>query len=303
MNHPSPQPAGDAPAGLRCGRCWVAFRRAPLVMGVLNVTPDSFSDGGRHLGRDAAVRRAHEMAAEGADLIDVGGESTRPGALPVSAQEEIDRILPVIEALCTGDAGRAPIAVPLSIDTRKAAVAEAALAAGCTMVNDVTAGADPDMVALLSRHEDVPVVLMHMRGEPRTMQVTPFYQDVVGEVTAFLRTRAGALREAGIGRERIVLDPGIGFGKRLADNLDLLKNVDALRVLGYPVLVGASRKSFLGKILDADAGERLAGSLAAAAWCHHAGVDIVRAHDVRETVSALRVLDAIADPDPFRDDR
>jgi len=303
MNPPFPQPAGDAPAGLRCGGHWLAFRRAPLVMGVLNVTPDSFSDGGRHLDRDAALRHAHAMAAEGADLIDVGGESTRPGAVPVSTQEEIDRVLPVIEALRTGGGERPPIAVPLSIDTRKAAVAEAALAAGCTMVNDVSAAADPDMPELLRRRDDVPVVLMHMRGEPRTMQATPFYRDVVGEVAGFLRARAGALGEAGIARERIVVDPGIGFGKRLADNLDLLKNVDALRALRYPVLVGASRKSFIGKILDADAGERLAGSLAAAAWCHRAGVDIVRVHDVRETVSALRVLDAIADPDSFRDER
>jgi len=303
MNRPSPQPAGDTPVGLRCGAHWLAFRRAPLVMGVLNVTPDSFSDGGRHHARDDAVRRAREMVAEGADLVDVGGESTRPGADPVPAHEEIARVVPVIEALCAGDDQHGPIGVPLSIDTRKAEVAAAALAAGCRVVNDVTAALDPDMPALLGAHDDVPVVLMHMQGEPRTMQVAPFYRDTVGEVVAFLRERALALEGAGVARERIVLDPGIGFGKRLADNLDLLKNVDALRDLGYPVLVGASRKSFIGKILDGDADARLAGSLAAAAWCHRAGVEIVRVHDVRETAAMMRVLDAIAAPDSYRDER
>jgi dihydropteroate synthase len=266
-------------------------------MGVLNVTPDSFSDGGHFTDVRLAVDHAHTMVHAGADIVDIGGESTRPGSDPVPAAQEIERVVPVIDALVRGGFGRPALAVPISIDTRKARVADQALRAGATMVNDVTAGRDPAMVDVLRWREDVPVVLMHMQGDPKTMQDAPQYQDVLREVGRYLDERARVLVEAGVARERIVLDPGIGFGKRFEDNLTLLKGVDALRKLGYPVLVGASRKSFLGTLLDgAAADERVVGSLAVAAHCYAAGIEMIRVHDVRETVQLFRVLDAIRNP-------
>jgi dihydropteroate synthase len=293
---------------LRFGKLSLSFRRAPLVMGVLNVTPDSFSDGGRYVSHRAAIEHAHRMAADGADIIDIGGESTRPGSDTVPASEEIARVLPVIEALTHGGDGRPRLPLPLSIDTRKPEVAEAALITGCTMVNDVTAARDPRMVDVLRAHSSVPVVLMHMLGEPKTMQVDPQYNDVVGEVTSELAMRAASLEATGIARERIVLDPGIGFGKRLHDNLAILHDIDAFKALGYPLLIGASRKSFLGTLLGGASSKstpappeaRLHGSLAVAAWCHAHHVEMVRVHDVRETVELFRVLDAVEDPAPHR---
>jgi dihydropteroate synthase len=286
------------------GNRTLEFRRSPLVMGVLNVTPDSFSDGGEFASHKSAVEHAHRMAAEGADVIDVGGESTRPGSEPVPVQEEIHRVLPVIESLVRGGNGRPPLPVPLSIDTHKPEVAEVALRAGCTMVNDVTAARDPRMADVLRAHPDVPVVLMHMQGEPRTMQDNPHYEEVVGDVTAELAMRASSLDAAGIARERIVLDPGIGFGKRLHDNLEILHEIDAFKELGYPLLVGASRKSFIGTLLGGKSplppGQRLYGSLAVAAWCHARRVEMVRVHDVRATVDLFRILDALEDPTPHR---
>ena len=264
-------------------------------MGILNVTPDSFSDGGQFADVRTAVVHAHAMVDAGAQIVDIGGESTRPGSDTVSAALEIERVLPVIEALVQGGFGYHPLDAPLSIDTRKPQVADEALRAGASMLNDITAGGDPATADVLRRHEDVPVVLMHMLGEPKTMQVEPRYDDVVREVGAYLEERAGALVKHGVARERIVIDPGIGFGKRFEDNIALLKNIGALRTLGYPVMVGASRKSFLGKLLDgAPADSRLTGSLAVAAHCYHAGVEMIRVHDVRETVQLFRVLDAIA---------
>jgi dihydropteroate synthase len=263
-------------------------------MGILNVTPDSFSDGGRFVDVRAAVEHAHAMVAAGAAIVDVGGESTRPGSEPVPAALEIDRITPVIDALVRGGFGHAPLSAPISIDTRKAKVADEALRAGCSMVNDVTAGRDPAMIDVLRWRDDVPVVLMHMLGEPKTMQAEPRYEDVVREVGGYLDERARVLIEAGIARDRIVIDPGFGFGKRLIDNIELLKGLGTLRKLGYPVLVGASRKSFIGTLLDgAKSDDRLAGSLAVAAHCYAAGVEMVRVHDVRETMQVFRVLDAI----------
>jgi len=300
------------PTTLRCGQHTIEFGRVPRVMGVLNVTPDSFSDGGQFVGMKDAVSRAHEMAGEGAAIIDVGGESTRPGSAGVGKQEELDRVMPVIEALVNGDDAHGPLACPISIDTRKPRVAAAALAAGAHMVNDVTAAGahmvsgaagDPAMVDVLREvGESIPVVIMHMKGTPETMQDAPLYHDVVGEVREFLEMRAGALAASGISRERIVLDPGIGFGKRLPDNLELLKNIDVLRSLGYPLLVGASRKTFIGTLLDAAPDERLPGSLAVAARCYQAGIEVVRVHDVRETVEMMRVLDAIEHPGRHRTD-
>ena len=264
-------------------------------MGILNVTPDSFSDGGEHFDTETAVARALQMAHEGADIIDIGGESTRPGSEGVSIDDELGRVSPVIESL----AKRLP--VPMSIDTRRATVARAACEAGCRMVNDVSAGRDPEMADVV-RHLGTPIVIMHMKGEPKSMQVKPTYKDVVKEVGAFLQERADLLKRQGVEADKIIIDPGIGFGKRFRDNLDLLGAIGRLRDIGYPVLIGASRKTFLGELLDAGPGDRLSGSLGAAAWCHRTGADFVRVHDVKETVGLFRVLDSIEHPDDYAAD-
>jgi dihydropteroate synthase len=261
------------------------------VMGVLNVTPDSFSDGGRHLDPHAALTHARRLIAEGADLLDIGGESTRPGARPVAEAEEIARVVPLIRAV------RAESAVPISVDTMKPAVARAAVAAGATMWNDVTALRQaPDSLAVAAEL-GCEVVLMHMQGEPQTMQAEPHYDDVVAEVAGFLAGRAEAAMAAGVARARIWLDPGVGFGKHMIrHNLPLLAGLERIVGLGFPVLLGVSRKSFIGALDGGgrDADERLGGSIAGALWGAAAGVAAVRVHDVRETVQALRVWDAIA---------
>jgi len=259
---------------------------SPLVMGILNVTPDSFSDGDEHFTPSTAIEHALKMVNAGADVIDIGGESSRPGSSGVSLDEELGRVIPVIESLAKR------LSVPLSIDTRHASVATAAIEAGCTMVNDITACSDPDMIDVL-KISKVPVVLMHMKGQPESMQTNPTYEDVVGEVTSFLVERADLLERSGIEGDKIIIDPGIGFGKRFQDNLDLLRAIEFFRDTGYAILVGGSRKSFLGELLDAAPNERLAGSLAVAAWCHRAGVEVIRVHDVKETVELFRVLNAI----------
>jgi len=269
---------------LRCGSRTLDLS-APAVMGVLNVTPDSFSDGGRFGTVDAAVRRGHEMAREGAALIDVGGESTRPGAEPVPEQQEIDRVVPVIERL------RRELDCILSVDTMKPAVMRAACAAGAEVINDVNALRAPGALEA-ARATPAAVILMHMQGEPRTMQQQPHYDDVVREVRAFLRERAAAAVAAGIGRERIALDPGIGFGKTLEHNLALLGALADLAP-GHPVVVGVSRKSMFKALLGRELPERLPGGLAAAAIAVWQGAAIVRAHDVAATVDALRVAHAI----------
>jgi len=260
------------------------------VMGVLNVTPDSFSDGGRFAAPEAALAQARRLIAEGADILDVGGESTRPGAEPVDAAAEIDRVVPLIRAI------RAESAVPISVDTMKPAVARAAAAVGATIWNDVTALRQaPDSLAVAAEL-GCEVVLMHMQGEPGTMQAEPRYDDVVGEVAAFLAARADAAMAAGVARDRIWLDPGVGFGKhRTRHNLPLLAGLDRIVALGFPVLLGVSRKSFIGALDDgAEADRRLGGSIAGALAGAAAGVAAVRVHDVRETVQALRVWRAIA---------
>ncbi|HEX7277043.1 MAG TPA: dihydropteroate synthase [Acidimicrobiales bacterium] len=255
----------------------------PLVMGVLNVTPDSFSDGGRWLDPDAAVAHGLALAAEGADVVDVGGESTRPGAEPVAEDEELRRVLPVISAL-TGH-------VRVSVDTRRAGVAEQAVAAGATLVNDVSASLWPVVAAAAGSGSGVGWVAMHMRGEPRTMQQAPAYDDVVAAVREFLVARAAAARDAGV--EEVWIDPGIGFGKTAAHNWTLLRGLRTLTTTGWPVLVGASRKSFLGPVSDgAPADDRLEASLAVAVWAADQGAAMVRVHDVRPTVQALRLLEA-----------
>jgi dihydropteroate synthase len=259
-------------------------------MGVVNVTPDSFSDGGRHFDPAAALAQARRLIAEGADLLDVGGESTRPGAASVDEAPEIARVVPLIAAI------RAESPTPVSIDTMKPAVVRAAVAAGATMWNDVTALRHaPDSLAVAAEL-GCEVVLMHMQGQPATMQAEPHYDDVVGEVAEFLAGRAEAAMAAGVAREKIWLDPGIGFGKHMIrHNLPLLNGLEAIVALGFPVLLGASRKSFIGAVDGGGraAGERLGGSIAAALWGAQAGVAAVRVHDVRETVQALRVWAAI----------
>lgn len=255
-------------------------------MGVLNVTPDSFSDGGRYLDADAAARRAEEMAAEGADVLDVGGESTRPGAPPVDEAEERRRILPVVRAA-------ARLGLPVSVDTSKAAVAAAALDAGAVIVNDVSALGDPLMAEVVAA-SGAGLVLMHMKGTPRTMQDDPRYDDVVAEVREALAERLAAARAAGVGVERLAVDPGLGFGKRLEDNLDLLARLPEIAALGAPVVVGASRKSFLGRLGAGETpAERLEGSLAAAVAAVLGGAAMLRVHDVAATRRATAIADAL----------
>ncbi len=266
---------------IRCGE-------RTLLMGIVNVTPDSFSDGGRFLDHEVAVKHALRLVADGADIIDVGGESTRPGSDPVSAEEEHDRVVPIIERLA------AQTVAPVSVDTRKAEVADAAMQAGAAIVNDVSAGADPNMFEVVRAHA-AGMVLMHMKGEPKTMQDDPTYDDVVREVRDFLAARVEAACAAGIERDRLAIDPGIGFGKRLEHNLELLRSLDAFKELGVPLVAGPSRKGFIGALTDAtDPADRLEGTAGAVAWCAANGADVVRVHDVSQMARVVRVVDAIA---------
>lgn len=268
-----------------CGRFELDAER-PWVMGILNVTPDSFSDGGRHMALSQALEAAHRMKEEGADIIDVGGESTRPGAQPVSPEEEADRVLPVLEAL-------APLQIPLSLDSRRPSVVRQALAVGIDLVNDVSGFQSEAMLALLPAIQQCRAMacVMHMQGEPQTMQSAPHYDDVVAEVSGFLEAQQSRLMATGLARDQILLDPGFGFGKTLAHNRALFRHLPALSRLG-PVLVGVSRKRMLAELsqrpLDRPL-SRLGGSLAAAVMAAAAGARVLRVHDVRETVDALRV--------------
>jgi dihydropteroate synthase len=256
-------------------------------MGIVNVTPDSFSDGGLHLGADAAVAHARRMALEGAAIIDIGGESTRPGAVPVPPAEELRRLGPVLDALALE-----PAAAPVSIDTRHADVARAALDAGAVLVNDVSAGADPGMFPLVAGR-GAGLCLMHMQGDPATMQDAPRYHDVVGEVSAFLEGRMRAAVDAGVPEHAIVLDPGIGFGKTTDHNVALLAGLGSIVALGRPVLVGVSRKGLVGALTGREVGDRLAGSIGAALAAVEGGAAVLRVHDVAETVDALRAFTMI----------
>lgn len=274
----------------RVGRLELA---CPAVMGILNVTPDSFSDGGRFSDLGAALRQAEAMLDAGADLLDVGGESTRPGAAAVSAGEELERVIPVIEAL------RNVTDRPVSVDTSKAEVMRAAVAAGAALINDVRAlqdGTAMEAAAALG----VPVCLMHMQGQPRTMQAAPKYDDVCREVADFLRSRLAACAAAGIDRDLVLLDPGFGFGKSARHNVELLANLRELARLGRPLLVGLSRKSTLGVLTGRDVGGRQAASIAAAVVAVLNGASIVRVHDVGETVDALRVVQAVQETGPIK---
>jgi len=267
-----------------------------LVMGVLNVTPDSFSDGGNFLEPESAIERAFVIANAGADLLDVGGESTRPGSQETRAAEELDRILPVLEGL------RGRLKIPISVDTRRAAVAELALRAGAEIINDISGlKNDPKIAEVAARH-GVPLILMHMRGEPRTMQVGPFARDVMKDVIQGLRWSVAAARKAGVAKSQIILDPGIGFGKSFAQNYELLQKLPQLAKLGYPLLVGTSRKGFLGAALARDGKpappeERIWGTAATVTASILIGAHIVRVHDVGEMVQVARVADCLLDPE------
>jgi dihydropteroate synthase len=274
----------ETPPILRCGRYRLDLSQ-PRVMGVLNVTPDSFSDGGRFLDVDRALAHAREMLSDGADIIDIGGESTRPGAQPTTEADEIRRVVPIVESLAHDD-------VVISVDTMKPAVMRAAISAGASMINDARALRAPDALDIVAK-SDVAVCLMHMQGEPRTMQSAPVYSDVVAEVRRFLEERVVACRSAGIADRRIAVDPGFGFGKAVAHNLRLVRELASIGSLGFPIVAGLSRKSTLGALTGRSADDRLAASIAAALSAVMHGASIVRVHDVRETVDALKVWLAI----------
>jgi dihydropteroate synthase len=273
----------------RCGPHDFPLGERTLVMGIMNVTPDSFSDGGLFGNVKDAVAHGARLVDEGADILDVGGESTRPGSDPVPAEEESARVIPVIEGLVAARPG-----VAVSVDTRKAPVARAALRAGATIVNDVSAGADPEMFAAVAE-AGAGMVLMHMKGDPKTMQIEPHYDDVVAEVHEYLRERLEAAVFGGIGADRLAVDPGIGFGKDLEHNLELFRRLEVFEDLGAALMVGPSRKRFLGTLTGVeDPADRIDGTAAAVAWCAAHGADVVRVHDVRRMVRVARVIDAIA---------
>jgi dihydropteroate synthase len=276
------------PTSWRCGRFLfdLSKRKRPIVMGILNATPDSFSDGGQFRSAKDVIVMAEVMIAAGVDLLDIGGESTRPGAVPVSLQEELDRVLPVIEGL-------KHCGVPLSIDTYKAETMRQALHAGVDCVNDIWALRQEGAVEAVLEHNNCGIVLMHMQRDPLTMQFNPEYQNVVSEVMQFLERRANLLISKGIDQHRIALDPGFGFGKSLGHNVEMLAKFDFFSAAGYPVLAGISRKSMLGKITGKETDERLAPSIAAAIMAADRGARIIRVHDVPETVDALKLWEAV----------
>src|SRR5205807_7796306 len=266
----------------------VDLSKRGMIMGVLNVTPDSFSDGGEFFGTNAAVARGIQIAEEGADIIDIGGESTRPGAEPVSAKEELKRVLPVIEEL------RAKIDISVSIDTSKSEVASAALDVGASIINDVTAGRGDEKMLPLAAKRKAAIVLMHMQGEPRTMQKNPHYEDVVTEVADFFRQQYACALECGLDPMCIAFDLGIGFGKTLEHNLTLLKNLERLRACNRPLVIGVSRKSFLGRLVDSnEMSDRLAPTVAFTSILRCRGADVLRVHDVKENVAALRITEVV----------
>jgi dihydropteroate synthase len=273
---------------LQCGRYRLSVdaKSRPLVMGVLNITPDSFSDGGQYHSLDAALSRAEEMIAAGVDIIDIGGESSRPGSQPLSLQDELDRVMPLIYAL--RDCGK-----PLSIDTYKPEVMRETIAAGADMINDINGFRAPGALQAVAE-TDCALCVMHMQNDPQSMQLRPEYQDVVAEVREFLRERIALLEQSGIARDRMCIDPGFGFGKTLAHNITLLKNIEQLQTaLGLPLLAGVSRKSMIGALIDKPVDQRMAGSLAAVLAAVAYGARIVRVHDVAETVDALTVWQAM----------
>jgi len=272
---------------INCRGKSITFGKRTLIMGILNVTPDSFSDGGVYFSVDTAVERAEAMVAEGADMIDVGGESSRPGAESVSLEEELSRVLPVIRRLAK------ELEVPISIDTYKAHVAKQAIEAGANIVNDISAlNFDPEMAKVVSETQAA-VVLMHMKGTPRNMQMNPTYHALIPEIAQYLRRSIERAVDAGVTEEKMIIDPGIGFGKTVEHNLEIIRRLRDFRVLGKPILIGTSRKSFIGKILDLSAEDRIEGTAATVACSIMNGADIVRVHDVKQMCRVARMTDAI----------
>jgi len=263
------------------------FGNRTLVMGILNVTPDSFSDGGLYLKTNKAIERGCQMAEEGADIIDVGGESTRPFSKRVSLEEEMERVLPVIEGL------KRHLDIPISIDTYKAKVAQEAIKAGASIVNDISALRFDEQMIDVIKKEDVPVILMHMKGTPEDMQLNPVYEDVVSEIKEFFSERINTLSSQGLRKDMMILDPGIGFGKNLDHNLRILKEIETFYEFNMPVLLGTSNKSFIGKILNNQPHEREAGTLASVAYAAMKGVHIVRVHSVKKSVEVIKIITAI----------
>lgn len=275
------------PSGDRIAKDNLPIGKRPLIMGILNATPDSFSDGGKYNDVDKAVERVLLMAKHGADIIDIGGESTRPGAKKVDADEEIDRTLPILEKL------KGKLTVPISIDTRKSKVARAACEAGAVIINDISGLVEDEEIALVAKEYNTRLILMHILGTPETMQSNIHYNNLIGDISDFLKSAAIKAEGYGIPREKIIIDPGIGFGKTVEDNFSILKNIPALKKLGYPILIGASRKSFIGKTLDLPVEDRLEGSLAASLYAVIHGADIIRVHDVLPMVRALKIIEKI----------
>jgi dihydropteroate synthase len=273
--------------GISWGNQALDFGKRTLVMGIVNVTPDSFSDGGQFFDPEVAISHAKRLVSEGADIIDIGGESTRPGSEAVSFEDELDRVIPVINGIAND------VSVPISIDTCKSEVAKAALDAGASIVNDVSAMRfDPKIADVVAEHE-VPLILMHMQGTPKNMQKNPEYKDVIGDIKDFLNERIDFAVSKGVSKERIIIDPGIGFGKTLENNYEIIRRLDELTELGQPLLIGTSRKSFIGLTLDLDVAERIYGSLATITMSIINGVDMVRVHDVKESVQVAKMTDAI----------
>lgn len=256
----------------------------PIIMGILNVTPDSFYNGGKYFDFDKAIERGKEIEKQGADIIDIGGQSTRPGAKPIDEKEEIERVIPIIKELSK------KVKIPISCDTYRSKVAEKAISSGAKIINDISAfNIDKNLIDFLKR-SDCGYVLMHMKGTPETMQLNPYYEDVIGEISEFFKEKLEILYKNGIDPERIVIDPGIGFGKRVCDNLKILKNLDKFKKFNRPILIGTSRKSFIGKILNLEVEERLEGTISTNVYAFLKGANIFRVHDVKETKRALDII-------------
>ncbi len=272
---------------IQCGSKTLELSSRTHIMGILNVTPDSFSDGGKYLTRGLAIERGMQMAEDGADIIDIGAESTRPGAEPISIKEELQRIIPVLEGLLK------QVDVPISVDTYKSSVADIVLKAGANIINDISGlRFDPKMKEVVAKYQ-APVVIMHIKGEPRNMQHNPYYEDLIDEIYEYLAASIQLAETSGIKRDKIIVDPGIGFGKRLFDNYEILRRLDEFRGLGCPILIGPSRKSFIGKVLDLPPDQRLEGTIAAVAIGIQNGAHIVRVHDIKEVSRACRIIDLL----------
>ncbi len=283
----------DAEFELHCGRYCLKLGERTHLMGILNVTPDSFSDGGRYFGLQDALRQAHRMAEEGADVIDVGGESTRPGSHPVSLEEEMKRVIPVVERLVK------EVDIPISIDTCKAELAKRALDSGAHLINDVTAlRGDSSLGAVVAQYK-VPLILMHMQGNPRDMQQSPHYKSLISEIILFLQEAVERARQAGVEEKNILVDPGIGFGKKTGHNLEIIKSLREFQSLGRPIVLGASRKSVIGDVLNLPVEDRLEGTAATVACAVLNGAHLVRVHDVKEMVRVARMVDAIVQGEQY----